>query len=147
MESGEHMPDKDAFMSELVRVTAPGGRIIVVTWCHRELSPGETLTSKEKRLLQKINDAYFLPDWVPASDYVTLAKLYDLEDIRQEDWSNRVDKFWPAVIRSALVPKNIIGLLRAGRTTFRGAVATLYMMRGFQKGLIKFALITGRKKL
>ena len=35
MESGEHMPDKAKFVGELCRVTAPGGRIIVVTWCHR----------------------------------------------------------------------------------------------------------------
>lgn len=42
MESGEHMPDKRKFMNELYRVTAPDGRILVVTWCHRELQPGET---------------------------------------------------------------------------------------------------------
>lgn len=51
------MPDKDQFMNELVRVTAPGGRVIVVTWCHRELKEGETdLTKKENQLLDKIND-------------------------------------------------------------------------------------------
>ena len=44
-------------MNELVRVTAPGGRIIVVTWCHRELKAGETdLSPKENSLLDKIND-------------------------------------------------------------------------------------------
>ena len=32
MESGEHMPDKRRFVNELVRVTAPGGRVIIVTW-------------------------------------------------------------------------------------------------------------------
>jgi tocopherol O-methyltransferase len=42
MESGEHMPDKEAFLKELLRVTMPGGRIIIVTWCHRELRPEET---------------------------------------------------------------------------------------------------------
>ena len=35
MESGEHMPDKPRFVRELARVCAPGGRVIVVTWCHR----------------------------------------------------------------------------------------------------------------
>ena len=35
MESGEHMPDKERFVGELARVCAPGGRIIIVTWCHR----------------------------------------------------------------------------------------------------------------
>jgi len=29
------------FMGELARVAAPGGRIILVTWCHRDLEPGE----------------------------------------------------------------------------------------------------------
>ena len=28
-------PDKERFVGELVRVCAPGGRIIIVTWCHR----------------------------------------------------------------------------------------------------------------
>jgi tocopherol O-methyltransferase len=60
MESGEHMPDKQAFVNELVRVTAPGGRIIVVTWCHRELKPEESsLSLKEQRLLKRINDGTF----------------------------------------------------------------------------------------
>jgi tocopherol O-methyltransferase len=35
LESGEHMPDKEQFVGELARVCAPGGRIIIVTWCHR----------------------------------------------------------------------------------------------------------------
>ena len=29
------MPNKKKFVEELFRVTAPGGRIIIVTWCHR----------------------------------------------------------------------------------------------------------------
>jgi tocopherol O-methyltransferase len=32
MESGEHMPDKPAFIRELTRVAMPGGKIIIVTW-------------------------------------------------------------------------------------------------------------------
>ncbi len=57
MESGEHMPNKEQFMKELYRVAAPGGRVLVVTWCHRELRPGETgLSPAELTLLGKIND-------------------------------------------------------------------------------------------
>lgn len=37
MESGEHMPDKARFVGELARVCMPGGRIIIVTWCHRSV--------------------------------------------------------------------------------------------------------------
>lgn len=39
MESGEHMPNKPKFVHELVRVCAPGGRILIVTWCHRWPTP------------------------------------------------------------------------------------------------------------
>jgi tocopherol O-methyltransferase len=145
MESGEHMPDKSKFMSELARVTAPNGRIIVVTWCHRELKAGESLTKKELKLLKKINDAYYLPDWVPGSTYVELARDLGLTDIRIDDWSEYVEPFWPAVIRSALVPWNFFNLLRSGRTTLRGALATFYMMRGFRKGLIKFVILSAKK--
>lgn len=56
MESGEHMPDKKRFVNELFRVTKPDGRIIIVTWCHRELRPGETkLAPWELKLLKKIS--------------------------------------------------------------------------------------------
>ena len=72
MESGEHMPDKKQFVHELAAATAPGGRVIVVTWCHRELTPERPLlSSEEQRLLARICDAYYLPAWAPASEYVT----------------------------------------------------------------------------
>jgi hypothetical protein len=36
-------------VGELARVAAPGGRIIIVTWCHRDLELGETcLKPKEQ---------------------------------------------------------------------------------------------------
>ena len=55
MESAEHMPDKVKFMNELYRLTAPGGRILIVTWCHRELEIGEnSLKLEELQLLEKI---------------------------------------------------------------------------------------------
>lgn len=146
MESGEHMPDKTQFLKELFRVTAPGGRIIIVTWCHRELAPGETsLTVKEQKLLDRINKAYYLPDWVPPSTYVKIAKSLGLEDVRVTDWSEFIAPFWPAVIRSALVPKNFFRMIRTGFITLRAAAATLLMRRGFKKGVLKFALITGKK--
>jgi tocopherol O-methyltransferase len=43
MESGEHMPIKQKFVGELARVCAPGGRILIVTWCHRDLEEVSTL--------------------------------------------------------------------------------------------------------
>ena len=50
MESGEHMPNKKDFVNELYRVTAPGGRIIIVTWCHRYVRAMRTCTHFQRDL-------------------------------------------------------------------------------------------------
>jgi tocopherol O-methyltransferase len=135
-ESGEHMPDKKQFIDELFRVATPGGRIIVVTWCHRDLAQGESLSKSEQRLLRKINRAYYLPPWCSVQDYVDLMEAKGATDVKKEDWSYIIAPFWKAVIRSSLNLKSIWGLLQSGFSTQRGAYAMFLMLRGFNKGLM-----------
>merc|ERR1712013_232773 len=78
-------------------------------------------------------------------DYVRLLETKGVGNVRREDWSHIIAPFWKAVIRSSLNPKSLLRLLRSGFTTQRGAVAMLLMLRGFDKGLIKFGLITATK--
>ncbi|KAG6434023.1 hypothetical protein SASPL_105643 [Salvia splendens] len=146
MESGEHMPDKKKFVNELVRVAAPGGTIIIVTWCHRDLSPSEeSLLPEEKNLLDRICRAFYLPEWCSTADYVSLLTSLSMEDVKSADWSDNVAPFWPAVIKSALTWKGITSLLTSGWKTIRGALVMPLMIQGYNKGLIKFAIITCRK--
>ena len=37
LESGEHMPDKRAFVRALTSLAAPGGKVVIATWVHRDL--------------------------------------------------------------------------------------------------------------
>jgi hypothetical protein len=61
------------FVRELARVCAPGGRVLVVTWCHRVLAPGEAaLKPEEQALLDRICEAYYLPAWCSVADYEKL---------------------------------------------------------------------------
>ncbi|XP_020214833.1 probable tocopherol O-methyltransferase, chloroplastic [Cajanus cajan] len=146
MESGEHMPDKEKFVGELARVAAPGGTIIIVTWCHRDLGPGEeSLQPWEQNLLKRICDAYYLPAWCSTADYVRMLQSLSLQDIKSADWSPFVAPFWPAVIRSALTWKGLTSLLRNGLKPIKGALAMPLMIEGYKKNLIKFAIITCRK--
>lgn len=141
------MPDKEKFVQELLRIAAPGGRLIIVTWCHRDLEVGEpSLSKKEEKLLAKINRAYYLPRWCSVDDYVTLLEEEGAVDIRREDWSYIIAPFWKAVIKSSLNPRSVVGLLKSGFSTIRGAYAMLLMLRGFNTGLIKFGLITCTKE-
>lgn len=146
MESGEHMPDKMKFVSELARVAAPGATIIIVTWCHRVLSSSEeSLRPDEKELLNKICDAYYLPAWCSSDDYVKLLQSLSLQHIKTADWSENVAPFWPAVINSALTWKGFTSLLRSGWKTIKGALVMPLMIEGYKKDLIKFSIITCRK--
>ncbi|KAG0457603.1 hypothetical protein HPP92_022462 [Vanilla planifolia] len=146
MESGEHMPDKAKFVSELKRVAAPGGTIIIVTWCHRDLSSSEVqLKPDEISLLNRICSAYYLPKWCSSADYLSILKSFSLLDIKMEDWSENVAPFWGAVIRSAFTWRGITSLLRTGWKSIKGALVMPLMVSGYNKGLIKFAIISCRK--
>ena len=146
LESGEHMPDKAKFMSELYRVAKPGARIILVTWCHRILGEGETsLNAFERLLLAAINRAYFLPAWVSVGDYQSIAQDLGFADIRTGDWSENVAPFWTAVLRTAATPQGLAGLVRSGAKTARGAAVMPLMRLGFATGTIKFNLLTATK--
>merc|ERR1712071_174625 len=136
LESGEHMPNKAKFVQELMRVAAPGGRLIVVTWCHRDRELGEpSLSKQEERLLAKINRAYYLPRWCSVDDYVTLLEQEGAVGIRREDWSYIIAPFWKAVIQSSLNVRSLVGVLKGGFSTLRGAYAMVLMLRGFNSGL------------
>ncbi|KAG7585776.1 SAM-dependent methyltransferase gTMT-type [Arabidopsis thaliana x Arabidopsis arenosa] len=148
MESGEHMPDKDKFVKELVRVAAPGGRIIIVTWCHRNLSAGEkALQPWEQNILDKICKTFYLPAWCSTDDYVKLLQSHSLQDIKCADWSENVAPFWPAVIRTALTWNGLVSLLRSGMKSIKGALTMPLMIEGYKKGVIKFGIITCQKPL
>ena len=140
------MPDKQKFVNELYRVATPGGRVIIVTWCHRDLEDGEnSLAKKEEKLLARINRAYYLPRWCSVQDYVDLLEAKGAVGIKREDWSYIIAPFWRAVIKSSLNLKSVAGLFKSGFSTIRGAYAMLLMLRGFDRGLIKFGLITFTK--
>lgn len=144
LESGEHMPDKERFVKELVRVAMPGGRIIIVTWCHRVVD-ADGLTADEEALLDDICDAYYLPKWCSVERYRELFEEYGIEDIKIADWSDEVSPFWGEVIKSALSVQGVFGLIKAGWTTLKGALVMPLMAKGLQNGLVKFVLITGTK--
>jgi len=148
MESGEHMPDKKKFIGELTRVCAPGGKILIATWCHRDLRSGEhSLPESEQFLLDRICDAYYLPKWCSVSDYERIVNDDDrLTDLKTADWSKEVAPFWRAVIGVALTKRGVLGLLRAGPATVRGGLVMPLMQKGLRDGTIKFNLITATKR-
>ncbi|NHC33378.1 methyltransferase domain-containing protein [Scytonema millei] len=147
LESGEHMPDKVQFMQECYRVLQPGGKLIMVTWCHRptDAQSGGILTADEQKHLNEIYEVYHLPYTIALPEYEAIARNLNLNGIRTADWSTAVAPFWDVVIDSALNPTAILGLILSGWETIQAALSLGLMQRGYQRGLIRFGLLCGIK--
>lgn len=143
LESGEHMPDKVKFLQECYRVLKPGGKMIVVTWCHRPLDT--PLTSEEQKHLEEIYRVYCLPYVISLPQYEEIARELPLQNLSTADWSTAVAPFWNVVIDSTFNLQALWGLLRSGWTTIQGALSLGLMQRGYETGLIRFGLLCGKK--
>ncbi|MGG6237936.1 methyltransferase domain-containing protein [Nodosilinea sp. AN01ver1] len=142
MESGEHMPDKVAFLQECYRLLKPGGRLLMATWCHRPTdSLAGPLTWLEQQQLNWIYQVYGLPYVIALPDYEVIAHSCGFSHLHSADWSLAVAPFWDEVIASALTPEGLAGLLQAGPVTLQGALALAPMRQGLQSGLIRYGLL------
>jgi tocopherol O-methyltransferase len=146
MESGEHMPDKVAFLQECYRVLKPEGKLLMATWCHRPTdSLGGALTWLEQQQLNWIYQVYGLPYVVSLPDYEAIARTCGFRGLTSADWSLAVAPFWDQVIASALTPEALAGLVKAGLGTFQGALALGPMRQGLQSGLIRYGLLCAER--
>ncbi|MEM8830485.1 MAG: methyltransferase domain-containing protein [Cyanobacteria bacterium P01_G01_bin.19] len=146
LESGEHMPDKEKFLAECYRVLQPDGKIIFATWCHRETtSVAGSMTKDEIAHLKEIYRVYCLPYVISLSEYRAIASDCGFKNVASDDWSMAVAPFWNVVIDSAITPQAVIGLVKAGWQTIQGALSLNLMSRGYDRGLIRFGLLTATK--
>lgn len=148
LESGEHMPDKERFIKECYRVLKPGGLFVMATWCHRSTqdSVAGLLTEDEQQHLQKIYEVYCLPYVISISGYETIAHQVGFQDVRIEDWSLAVAPFWNLVIDSVFDLEAVLGLLQSRWTTIQAAMSLSLMSNGYERGLIRFGLLSGTKR-
>lgn len=144
LESAEHLVEKQQLFETFYRVLAPGGRLLMATWCRRPTPP--TLTAAESVLLDRLCHLYHLAPFASRPDLMEMAARSGFNHLESADWSAAVAPFWQAVRRSALRLQNLAGLLRAGWPAIRGAWAMQYMMEGYAKGLIEFAVLRAQKQ-
>ncbi len=142
LESGEHMADKSRFLSACYQMLAPGGKLLMATWCHR---PGPPLNREEQRLLDHIYRDYHLPHILSIDGYQAIAGEIGFEHLEIDDWTPAVQPFWPAVVRSALTLRSLAGLAKAGWPTIKGALAMCHMIRGYKTGLLRFGILKGER--
>jgi len=143
LESAEHINDKRRMLEIFHDRLQVGGKLLMVTWCHRDTPPA--LTKREERTLSSIRKLYHLPPMISVKEYQELAADVGFINVQTTDWSTAVRPFWDAVIRSAFTWQSVTGLLRSGWSTIKGAYAMRYMQEGFRRGVLKYGVIQGQK--
>ena len=147
MESGEHMPDKSAFMKEIARVLKPGGRVVMATWCTRDVTPATPFSSLERTRLERVYKEWALPFFISIQEYQRITPPFGFCDIKIGDWTRYALPTWPhSVLEGA---KGIVWLLLRGPAVFfrtlRDVYAIWHMHYGYVEGTIKYGIFTARK--
>lgn len=145
LESAEHMADKKGLLKLFFDALRPGGQLIMATWCTRSEPPA--LKTRERQTLRRIEQLYHLPSMVSVDTLRQAAEQTGWSNIDTADWSDAVEPFWKAVIKTGLNPANWPGLIKAGSGTIKGAWAMRYMRRGFKLKCIRYGLLQAQKPM
>ncbi|KAH8067293.1 sterol 24-C-methyltransferase [Aureococcus anophagefferens] len=90
-ESGEHMPDKKKYVTEMARVLKPGGKMVIATWCQRQRDELQRRGGAGPRLYSEWTHPYFIsiPDYAKS-----LKKDAAMVDVETDDWNKNTIASW-----------------------------------------------------
>ena len=146
-ESGEHMPDKKAYVDEMVRVLKPGGTIVIATWCQRETPPAFSIEEKDR--LQFLYDEWSHPHFVSIEEYVRLMEgTGDLCDVASADWNDQTLPSWRHSIWVGVWDPWIVVFKgpKVWYRTVREIITLERMHRAFDDGLMRYGMMKAMKK-
>lgn len=147
-ESGEHMPDKKAYVEEMLRVLKPGGTLAIATWCQRDETKDNPLSEEDKDRLQFLYDEWAHPYFVSKEEYGRICQATgQLDDIVISDWTAPTIDSWRHSIWVGVWDPWIVifkGPL-AWYKVMREIVTLERMHRAFFDGLMEYGMIKAVK--
>lgn len=147
-ESGEHMPDKEKYIQEMLRVLKPDGTFVMATWCQRDDSK-VPFTKKDERDLRFLYEEWTHPYFISIEKYKEImddTKL--MNPITTADWVKETIASWRHSVWVGIFdprgwifkPKTYLKCVRDGYCLER-------MHRAFDRGLMQYGMFTGTKKV
>jgi MPBQ/MSBQ methyltransferase len=146
-ESGEHMPDKKAYIDEMMRVLKPGGKYVMACWSQRDDSV-VPFDARDKRDLQYLYEEWTHPYFISVNDWTKLIQDTKLmTDIKNDNWVSQTIASWRhSIWVGVLDPRGWIFKFNKYLKIFRDAYCLERMHRAFRRGLMEYGMFAATKK-
>ncbi len=152
VEAGPHMPDKQRYADELLRVLAPGGRLAVADWNRRD--PAERpLDRRERWVMRQLLDQWAHPEFASIAGFARnlLASPYGRGDggaqgpqlaVETADWTAETLPSWiDSILEGIRRPGQVLSLGPAAVLQGLRETPTLLLMHwAFATGMMQFGL-------
>lgn len=148
IEAGPHMPDKNKYAQEMMRVLKPGGTLVVADWNQRD-DRKVPLNWWERIVMRQLLDQWSHPSFSSIegfSEQIAETGLVD-GDVVTADWTQEtlpswLESVWQGIVR----PQGIIKFGLSGFIKSLREVPTMILMRvGFGSGLCRFGMFKAVK--